>query len=898
MHVSNAQRFLLPAVLALAAVQALPGAAPLRDSFHDDHRGTPRLLFNPAVQPEPVFSPGETAENYLRASADVFRFPPDLSTLRLERARESLLGRHFHFRQTLGGLPVLGGEIVVSVRFGDNRVFQVYNNTYPVAHPVAPPGALIGVEGALDASWEHLRVHGDLVAEPSADLCYLPEERGFRLVYRTFVATEAPFGSWEHRVDAVTGRVVGYRRVEIDGRDFPPSRADGLSRFEGPVVSRREQVERFRRRGAGRAVTVTPAAFPVSGTGRVFDPDPRSTLMAEPGELTSTSPPRAFRGAYAVRPLPDLQRDAFVFRLEGPWVRILDFQFPRIPPSTTGDGRWTAGRGDSAFNDVMVYYHLDRNHRYLRSLGYTDIQDGPIPADSNATESAYNPVTNRLTFGVLDAVAGAEDADVLLHEYWHAIQYDVNVSWEGGDTGAMGEGFADYWACSGGFSSPNGPVFHPDWVFHWDGHSADTWAGRALDKLYAEYDPAHEYPAHLTWNGVNGDELWGTPVWQSFRTLVSTLSRPREEMDTLVVQSNFGIGPAPRMPDMANALVATARLMFPDGPHAFVLYENFVRHGILTAPLNAGACTLSAEGCSPPNGEADPGETVTFDLEIRNTGASDTTSLVGTLEAAGNVTNPSGPGVYGTIPAGGSATRSFTFTVNPLLTCGDRITATLKLVDGAAAHPSLAWFIPSGEARTRAAQDFDGVTIPALPPGWTASTPVGRNAWATSTAAARSAPNSAFVADVEDYADARLDSPPYQVTAPGETFTFHHRYRFNPLMAAGGVLEISVNGGDFTDIEAAGGSFVEGGYSGKIPVSDPDNPLRGRRAWNDTLTGFRRVTVKLPDTAVGRSVVLRFRQGSTLLGGDPGSGWFIDDLRWQSAVECCGSAGAPGGEFR
>ncbi|MBL0129938.1 MAG: hypothetical protein IPP43_01460 [Chitinophagaceae bacterium] len=35
----------------------------------------------------------------------------------------------------------------------------------------------------------------------------------------------------------------------------------------------------------------------------------------------------------------------------------------------------------------------------------------------------------------------------------------------------------------------------------------------------------------------------------------------------------------------------------------------------------------------------------------------------------------------------------------------------------------------------------------------------------------------------------------------------------------GGVLEISINGGAYQDILAAGGSFVAGGYSGDISAS-------------------------------------------------------------------------------
>ena len=45
----------------------------------------------------------------------------------------------------------------------------------------------------------------------------------------------------------------------------------------------------------------------------------------------------------------------------------------------------------------------------------------------------------------------------------------------------------------------------------------------------------------------------------------------------------------------------------------------------------------------------------------------------------------------------------------------------------------------------------------------------------------------------------------------------------------GGVLEIKIGTGAFTDILSAGGSFVSGGYNNKTIDSTDDNPLDGRQ---------------------------------------------------------------------
>ncbi|MGH9967909.1 MAG: S8 family serine peptidase, partial [Pyrinomonadaceae bacterium] len=100
------------------------------------------------------------------------------------------------------------------------------------------------------------------------------------------------------------------------------------------------------------------------------------------------------------------------------------------------------------------------------------------------------------------------------------------------------------------------------------------------------------------------------------------------------------------------------------------------------AVVEAGPATITAESCSPSNGSIDPGETVTINFTLNNVGTLATTNLVATLQATGGVTSPSGPQNYGSIPpGGGSASRPFTFTASG--NCGDTLTATFQLQDGA-----------------------------------------------------------------------------------------------------------------------------------------------------------------------------------------------------------------------
>ena len=235
-------------------------------------------------------------------------------------------------------------------------------------------------------------------------------------------------------------------------------------------------------------------------------------------------------------------------------------------------------------------------------MGYTGIQARSIPADSDGVDgddnSHYVPAPfDRIAFGH-GCVDDNEDADVILHEYGHAITYAINPSWGGGDSGAIGEGFGDYWAETYSHTTANGATFQPQKVFDWDG--IDTcWSGRRLNITGVRYDPGRQYRAHQSiGGGVQSDELWSTPLYQSFLQLRGQ-NVPREEVDTIVLQSMFGLGAGFTMRDLAVNVVATANNLFPTGPHAGVFEANFRSLEILPAPAAVATPTGAASQASP-----------------------------------------------------------------------------------------------------------------------------------------------------------------------------------------------------------------------------------------------------------------------------------------------------------
>ena len=192
-------------------------------------------------------------------------------------------------------------------------------------------------------------------------------------------------------------------------------------------------------------------------------------------------------------------------------------------------------------------------------------------------------------------------------------------------------------------------------------------------------------------------------------------------------------------------------------------------------------------------------------------------------------------------------------------------------------------------------EDFDSVTPPTLPPGWTATQGVNQGGfpfWVTSnsgvpTPPADSLPNAVFSVDPANLLDNRLDTPSITYSA-GAQLNFRQNYDLEQSDAStafdAGVLEISVNGGAYQDIITAGGSFVSGGYNHTAISTGFQNPcLPSRSNWSGISNGFETVSVNLPPSAAGQPVKLRWRMCSD--NSVSHQGWRVDHV----SVNFCGT---------
>ena len=559
-----------------------------------------------------IFSATKTAsaQDALREHAARFSLPASLDNLVLTRTQESLTGKHYYYQQMLRGLPVDRAEIIVSIaRNGD--LLKIFNETKPISASADANAvnqlyvqAQISKDSAIDKAWGNMKVQHPLVAAPSSEMVWVATKDGVQLAHKVNIAAQMPTGGFIQYIHAHNGSLLeshstSLPRTNKGGERSIAARAD----VTGNTLDRAAATAAFGKDLTAGTSTVAPiaqlasVASGINGSGLVFDPDPRTVLNSD--ALTDTSPASAFDAAYSTKTMRDLTVTSGVYTLTGPYVNITNIEAPNTAPSTTSNGVWTAKRGNNAFDDSNVYFHLDQNQRYIQSLGFTgtkailnrsmNVDTDGVNGDDNSHFSGTG-ATGYLAFGH-GCVNDSEDADVILHEYGHGIQASINSSWGGGDTGGIGEGFGDYWAASYSYSTANGKIYHPEWAFSWDGHGA-CWGGRMLNRTDAKYNSSKTYGAHvaITEGSVTfqSDELWSAPLYMAMTSLIAA-GKPRANIDKIILEAHFGLGANVKMPAMATAIVNAAHNLFPtDATYENTFRAKFETQNILAATVPPG----------------------------------------------------------------------------------------------------------------------------------------------------------------------------------------------------------------------------------------------------------------------------------------------------------------------
>jgi hypothetical protein len=429
--------------------------------------------------------------------------------LKLIKTKTSLLGKHYWYQQTFKGLPVINGYYAKhvgkdgSVEVADGRDAVPAN--LDVTAKVAAANATQTANATVTARAARARI-----AEPGKSVTPQPAATSgaaqlavvggpnARLVWN--VTSRSAEGVSRSLVDAKTGGVV-----------------------ESKVISDN-----------------------IDGRGSVFDPNP---VVSEQNEKLTDQNDKNQDVLFLAQKNVILRNLDGSGKLNGPYVNITEAK-GGIAQSKTNT--FVYQRANGKFEQVMVYYHINQTQEYIHQLGFTDVnnESQDFSVDTYAGDNSfYDPSTDMITTGE-GGVDDAEDAEVIWHEYGHAIQDDVVPGFgESEQAGAIGEGFGDYWAVTN--SVPVSKGFELPCVMDWDATSYTTDEPHCLRRT----------DTGKTTDDIDGEvhddgEIWSNALWDIHQAL------GRAKANKLILEATFFYDPDTSFAAAAQDTVQAARLLY------------------------------------------------------------------------------------------------------------------------------------------------------------------------------------------------------------------------------------------------------------------------------------------------------------------------------------------------
>ncbi|HMU32224.1 MAG TPA: M36 family metallopeptidase [Pyrinomonadaceae bacterium] len=534
-------------------------------------------------------------------------------------------------------------------------------------------------------------------------------------------------------------------------------------------------------------------------------------------------------------------------------------------------------------------------------------------------------------------IDGNFDADVVIHEFSHGLSNRLHGNGSGlslNMSRGMGEGWGDFYGHSL-LSEPTDPI---NGIYTTG--SYDTYLSSGFVNNY--YYGIRRFPkAVRAFTGPNGKphnpltfadadqtqlnvsdgayprgpfgsstadqvhnlgEIWSSALWEVRAKFVARLGWAVGNRKTLqLVTDGMKLAPlGPTFLTERDAIIAAAQgsSLAPEaGVDVVDVWQGFATRGIgYSASIqNVGTGagnTRVTEAFDVPNvvqtpamtisdlpgngsGTPDPGERLEFTIPLTNFGAAPATGVSLTI-VGGSSTD------YGTIASGEMVSRLISYTVPAETPCGSVITLTFNITSSLGSS-SFTKQLAMGQPSVTASENFDTVTAPNFPAGWTVTTVQSGTPFVTTTTTPSTAPNAAFAVDPETTGGGTdLTSPSFAIATANSTLEFTHKFNTESGWD-GGVLEISIGGGSFTDIEAAGGVFLQNGYNGMLQ-GGTNNPITTRLGWSGDSGGYIVTTVRLPVAAAGQSVRFKWRFGAD--DNTAVDGWYIDTIRVYGNAAC------------
>jgi len=289
---------------------------------------------------------------------------------------------------------------------------------------------------------------------------------------------------------------------------------------------------------------------------RVFVPNPVQSTgnesLTDQKDSDSAVPAVAYYGVT----LTNLDGSGF---LRGDWANVVgETGNPAYSPTKT----FNYTRSQDEFEQVMAYFWITEAQKYIQSLGFgtkyppvnKESQDVRINQWGQDNSFETDHPKDEIRFGK-GGVDDAEDAEVILHEYGHAIHDGSGFVFGSEEAGAISEGFGDYWAVD--FSDVvakrmHAPELEPlPCLMDWDATSYTSTIPHCLRRL----DTNLHYPADLDGEVHDDGQIWSRALWDIHETVKNPMA------DTIILKGQIGFM-GTTMTDLANSTIATAQSLY------------------------------------------------------------------------------------------------------------------------------------------------------------------------------------------------------------------------------------------------------------------------------------------------------------------------------------------------
>jgi choice-of-anchor B domain-containing protein len=554
--------------LVVSTLPALLALAPSAKGHHPDHLAcsTDRLSEGRRVLRNCAHADalelGELgARDFLEHHALELGLQNGGADLVLVEEKHGLASVRSHFQQYLDGIPIY--DAYTTLNQNADGIFRSLYLNYRALAPGDPLPTLSSGE-AESVAWDNAGVLSTRLPTESELVWYPLANGSARLAWKSMVYSSEPLGDFLSLVDAQSGKIL----LQENRISF------------------------------------------VDGSGLIYRPNPvqtsGNTSLSDNGDATSA----ALEAERVNVTLPRL--DAGVGTLKGAYVDLVSLAGGKAVPDADEVTRvYNYDRDDDRFEQVTIYAAIDEQQQYIHDLGFDDdvgaangIRDFASLAHAHwydQDQSFYSTGDDAVHFGD-GGVDDGEDADIIAHEYGHAIQHDQNVCWGGGEMGAMGEGFGDFWAASY-YASAGDPSFqaaNAACVGEWD-----------IPPCLRRVDGNKTYPADLS-GSVHGDgEIWSRALWD-IRTAIGG-----DTTNQLVLEHHFSMPCNASMTDAANELLQ-ADTNLNSGANQIAIRQAFCTRGILSGAACAPPAELTlVQAVSPAPPVA--GQNAVFTISATNT---------------------------------------------------------------------------------------------------------------------------------------------------------------------------------------------------------------------------------------------------------------------------------------